>query len=229
MMQLLKPGLIVITLQPLALHARNLDDSPLDGLRLGFGFSPLLLQSLRSEDSPLNYAGFGLNSALAYQFSPFSLGIKSLAAMGLQGKKYAHSTLPYTVIRKVQFVSFSSFIEYTVIPEIMPRHHFFISAGPAASLTSFAYRERLLDNGEEVKSKIASKGRGFDVSFGLTHFTPDSQDAGYIAINYISVRPGKGSMVDISKTMAVEALARARSSGLDRVQVFSLNFGVFLL
>lgn len=218
----------LLGLQAPALKAEKVESARTDGLHLRFGFSPVFIQSLRAGRGPINFGGAAFNSAVWYQFASVSLGVKSIAALGLQGQRPS-GPFPFSVARRIQFVSLSPFVEYKFSLEIFERHRVFVGVGPALSLTSFAYNERPVRQGEAVESKIVSRGQGIDISVGLLGTLSASGYTSYMALNYLSVRPKPQSVVNAGDFNEPARFKNARESDLEHVQVLSLNFGLFLI
>lgn len=205
-----------------------LESSGSQKMRLGFGISPLALQSEGLMKGLTNFGGVGFNSSIAYQGSSLALGIKSIAAVGLQGKS-AHGLLPYTLVRELRFVSFAPFVEYAFSVDCLQDRPVFIAMGPSLSLTSFSYAERLTAREEEKSSKIVSRGRGIDVSVGLVGVVENQAYRSYLALNFLSIRSSGQRIVDSGTFEDPVSFKDTDEGDLKGVQIFSLNFGLYLI
>ena len=199
----------------------------LDDLHLSFGFSGSYLSVLTVNDVRLDYGGVAFNTAVSYRWPSFSLGFKSIADIGIEklNDNLAISTRGVSLDRGIQYVSFTPFYQYFFRGLTFGESTPYVRLGTASSLTSLAFNEIPVEGGKAVRTKTTIRGRGVNLSIGLSFYDNQGTKNSFIEFDYQNVAPGVQQLINIEDFSEVATIRKRRTDDFERVHVVSISWG----
>ena len=213
--------------QPSLASSAEGSDSWLKKLHLSFGFSGSYLSVRTVDEQHLRYGGLAFNTSAFYRWASMAIGVKSIASIGIErlNDNVVLNTDGASLDRGIQFVSFTPFYQYFIrsfepfggVP--------YFRLGTASSLTSLAFDGVPLPDGDSVRTKTTIRGRGVNLSLGLSFFDNEGAKNYFLEFDYQNVAPGEQQLININDFSEVVTVREKSSDDFERVHVVSISLG----
>lgn len=200
-------------------------------LHLALGLAPSVAGFKSTLADKVNYGGLSIYTSVHLRFeSQWNLGVKSHAFLGVQSfdRKVSLKSTPAPLRRAMQFVSFTPFAEYVFSQDWFEKKYLFINGGYSLSHTSIKLRSQS-SGSEGFERKTTLSGDGFDLGVGIYANELQDQKPSFIAFNYQHILPRKQKIIDITDSTDAKFVDSIQDPDLEKIQIFSLIFGIYLL
>jgi hypothetical protein len=222
---------LLLLLFPFLLSAPSaIAQSSQDGLHLviGYALGQLELEGGRFKEE--NYLSTGFATACVYQLHPFTIGVKSIAAIGAHNRTEAltlsESDVPLR--RYIQHVSLSPYIGFRRDMAAKLPFGLQFELGPSSAISSLKHKDGYQDNEGLQRRKSSFESKGFELSLGLYQKPkPDSRDF-TLMFSYQSLQSERQYLVDVTKFKNALTISKQKSRDVEKLETYSLVFNYYL-